>query len=110
MAASRAVELTAWVTPAPEKPATAKPEALYQQHCATCHGTQRTGAMGPALLPEGLARLRLEPGDCLLGLFDERIPFGTRRYVQPPEPLHELTENLNGRIPEDLGLAVVKPS
>jgi cytochrome c553/DNA-binding beta-propeller fold protein YncE len=36
----------------------AEPEALYQQHCAACHGTQRTGGMGPALLPESLERLR----------------------------------------------------
>ncbi|MCB4366263.1 c-type cytochrome [Hydrogenophaga taeniospiralis] len=34
------------------------PAALYTQHCATCHGEQRTGAMGPALLPESLERLR----------------------------------------------------
>ena len=32
--------------------------ALYQQHCAACHGAQRTGLMGPALLPESLERLR----------------------------------------------------
>lgn len=31
---------------------------LFQQHCATCHGEQRTGGMGPALLPESLERLR----------------------------------------------------
>jgi len=31
---------------------------LYQQHCAACHGAQRSGAMGPALLPESLERLR----------------------------------------------------
>ena len=31
---------------------------LYDQHCATCHGAQRTGGMGPALLPESLERLR----------------------------------------------------
>lgn len=31
--------------------------ALYVQHCAICHGAQRTGAMGPALLPESLTRL-----------------------------------------------------
>ena len=31
---------------------------LYQQHCAACHGAQRTGGMGPALLPESLERLR----------------------------------------------------
>lgn len=33
-------------------------QALYQQHCAACHGAQRTGGMGPALLPESLERLR----------------------------------------------------
>lgn len=32
--------------------------ALYQQHCASCHGAQRTGGMGAALLPQSLERLR----------------------------------------------------
>ncbi|WP_293641875.1 nitrite reductase [Polaromonas sp.] len=32
--------------------------ALYQEHCAVCHGVQRIGSMGPALLPESLERLR----------------------------------------------------
>ncbi len=32
--------------------------ALYRQHCAACHAPQRTGAMGPALLPESLERVR----------------------------------------------------
>ena len=31
---------------------------LYQTHCQSCHGTDRLGAMGPALLPENLARFR----------------------------------------------------
>lgn len=31
---------------------------LYRKHCAACHGTDRFGASGPALLPESLARLR----------------------------------------------------
>ena len=31
---------------------------LYQQHCAACHGADRLGAMGPALLPENLGRLK----------------------------------------------------
>lgn len=39
-------------------PPTIDAPALYQQHCAACHGTQRLGAMGPALLPESLQRLR----------------------------------------------------
>jgi WD40 repeat protein len=33
-------------------------DALYQQHCATCHGSDRLGGMGPALLPENLKRLK----------------------------------------------------
>ncbi len=32
--------------------------ALYTQHCAACHGTERLGGTGPALLPENLKRLR----------------------------------------------------
>ncbi len=32
-------------------------EALYVQHCAACHGADRLGGMGPALLPENLGRL-----------------------------------------------------
>ena len=31
---------------------------LYQTHCARCHGAERLGVMGPALLPENLGRLR----------------------------------------------------
>ncbi len=35
--------------------------SLYRAHCAVCHGDQRTGGMGPALLPQSLERLR--PGE-----------------------------------------------
>ena len=31
---------------------------LYREHCAECHGTDRLGGIGPALLPENLKRLR----------------------------------------------------
>ncbi len=31
---------------------------LYREHCVACHGEQRLGGMGPALLPESLQRLR----------------------------------------------------
>jgi len=30
---------------------------LYAEHCAACHGADRLGGMGPALLPENLGRL-----------------------------------------------------
>ncbi|MBI3383722.1 MAG: c-type cytochrome [Aquabacterium sp.] len=39
-------------------PALAPAPHLFKQHCASCHGEQRTGGMGPALLPESLERLR----------------------------------------------------
>jgi cytochrome c553 len=35
----------------------AEPEALFATHCAGCHGTDRLGGRGPALLPENLGRL-----------------------------------------------------
>jgi len=35
-----------------------EPTALYAQHCASCHGADRLGGMGPALLPENLERLK----------------------------------------------------
>ncbi|WP_454725682.1 MULTISPECIES: cytochrome D1 domain-containing protein [Cupriavidus] len=49
--------LAAWsaTAAAAEPPA---PAALYGQHCAACHGADRLGGMGPALLPESLERLR----------------------------------------------------
>lgn len=31
---------------------------LFEAHCASCHGSDRFGRMGPALLPENLGRLR----------------------------------------------------
>lgn len=31
---------------------------LYRQHCAECHGVDRLGGTGPALLPESLHRLK----------------------------------------------------
>ena len=34
------------------------PQALYATHCASCHGADRLGGMGPALLPENLERLK----------------------------------------------------
>jgi mono/diheme cytochrome c family protein len=38
--------------------AQAPAQKIYQQSCAGCHGEQRLGGMGPALLPENLSRLK----------------------------------------------------
>ncbi len=47
------------VCPAAADPAPSA-ETLYAEHCAACHGADRLGGTGPALLPENLARLRPE--------------------------------------------------
>jgi mono/diheme cytochrome c family protein/WD40 repeat protein len=33
-------------------------QKLYEQHCTVCHGAQRIGGAGPALLPESLGRIK----------------------------------------------------
>jgi WD40 repeat protein len=35
-------------------------ETLYQENCSSCHGADRLGAIGPALLPQNLHRLKKE--------------------------------------------------
>ena len=49
--------------------------ALYATHCATCHGAQRLGGMGPALLAQSLERLR--PGDA--HFYDVHVIHSPRR-------------------------------
>lgn len=45
---------------APVASAKPEPQALYRAHCAACHGEDRLGATGPALLPEAFGRLTRE--------------------------------------------------
>ena len=54
--ASLALALAA-VASAPA-PAAADAAKLYAEHCASCHGADRFGGIGPALLPSNLERLR----------------------------------------------------
>jgi DNA-binding beta-propeller fold protein YncE len=35
-------------------------ESIYTEHCASCHGSDRLGGIGPALLPENLGRVGRE--------------------------------------------------
>ena len=39
-------------------PLAAEPIADYAEFCAECHGPARLGALGPALIPETLGRMR----------------------------------------------------
>ena len=40
--------------------AATEPQVLFATHCAVCHGDDRLGAVGPALIPESLRRLKGE--------------------------------------------------
>ena len=42
----------------PSASVAAPARVIYAQHCASCHGADRLGNTGPALLPENLERLR----------------------------------------------------
>ena len=55
-AALAAATLLPHISTAAEVSATAAD--LYREHCARCHGVDRLGSMGPALLPENLERLK----------------------------------------------------
>jgi len=48
----------AWLCYASSAQAAQTVEKNYAEHCASCHGAERLGGTGPALLPENLERLR----------------------------------------------------
>ncbi|HMM47827.1 MAG TPA: cytochrome D1 domain-containing protein [Thiobacillaceae bacterium] len=50
--------LSAALLTLPGAHATVPAPAAYTEHCASCHGADRLGGTGPALLPENLERLR----------------------------------------------------
>jgi len=52
------VAVLMWMICGPVRAQEVDAAALYGRQCAACHGDQRTGGMGPALLPESLARQR----------------------------------------------------
>jgi len=58
MKASAAAWAAAALLACAGREAFAAPEALFEQHCAKCHGADRLGGQGPALLPQSLERLK----------------------------------------------------
>lgn len=73
-------------------PAAAFSQGLYQKHCASCHGADRLGGMGPALLPENLARLKKPEA--------ARMIRDSRAGVQMPAFRKELGEQEIGQLVE----------
>lgn len=58
--ASLWLSLLACVAPAEALSQEPSGAGLYAEHCASCHGRDRIGGQGPALIPEALVRLRRE--------------------------------------------------
>ena len=42
-------------------------DKLFQTHCSSCHGADRLGGVGPALLPENLTRLKKKEAVSVIG-------------------------------------------
>ena len=56
-------------------------EILYRDNCAECHNAHRLGAMGPALLPGNLKRLRKKSAASVIS--NGRLATQMCKYVQP---------------------------
>jgi cytochrome c553/WD40 repeat protein len=66
----------------------------FKQHCAVCHGSERLGAMGPALLPESLARLRKAEAEKVIR--EGRVATQMPPFAQllPAEEIKALVEHI----------------
>lgn len=92
--AGTALAQTAPTAATAASPAGIDPAPLYRQHCAACHGADRLGGMGPALLPESLERLRKPEAVKTIreGRAATQMPaFGT---VLSPEQIAALADSL----------------
>lgn len=66
LALAFAVFALAGLSTAPSRGAEDDAAELYRRHCAACHGAERLGGTGPALLPENLSRLRKPEAERLI--------------------------------------------
>ncbi|WP_286208822.1 nitrite reductase [Azospirillum sp. A1-3] len=78
-------------------PAQEGPAARYAEHCAACHGGDRLGAIGPALLPDNLGRMK--PADAVA------LIAGGRPATQMPG----FADRLSGAEIADLAAYVLAP-
>jgi DNA-binding beta-propeller fold protein YncE/cytochrome c5 len=66
--------------------------ALYRQHCAVCHGADRLGSIGPALLPENLGRLKKADAETTLRDGRPATQMAGLGATLPPESIKALVE------------------
>jgi len=66
------------------------PSELYRKHCAGCHGADRFGLMGPALLPENLSRLRKDDAVSMIRDGRPGVQMPAFKDVFKPDELQQL--------------------
>jgi dihydro-heme d1 dehydrogenase len=94
--------------------AAASPDAaaLFVKHCASCHGADRLGAMGPALLPENLQRTPKGTAAELISAGRPATQMPAFKEVLKPEEIAALVEYIYTapRSPPVWGEAEIKAS
>jgi len=72
---------------------------LYQKHCAECHGADRLGLVGPALLPQNLKRLRKSKALIAIknGLIATQMPAFAEKLSDPQ--IASLAEYIYTKLP-----------
>ena len=70
--------------------------ANYKQHCAACHGVERLGGIGPALIPENLARLRKPEAEKVIREGRPATPHAQAEDPAARARLAALSERLTG--------------
>lgn len=92
----------------------AEPNAqiLYQQNCAACHGDDRLGQIGPALLPENLRRLRKKRAAAAIALGRPATQMPAFAETLKKPEIDALVEFIYSPLPEvpDWGMAEIAAS
>lgn len=68
------------------------PVQVYTQHCASCHGADRLGLMGPALLPENLARLKRSEAVAVIRDSRPAVQMPAFRDILKPDEIQQLVD------------------
>ncbi|MBU0500594.1 MAG: nitrite reductase [Gammaproteobacteria bacterium] len=90
------------VVPGDGQPKKSPPGAadLFLQHCAECHGKERLGGMGPALLPENLGRLRKTDAADVIANSRPAVQMPKFADKLAPEQIQSLVDYIFTALPE----------
>ena len=67
---------------------------LYREHCAACHGTERLGGSGPALIPETLKRSKPEKIAAVIAEGRPQTQMPAFEDILPPQQIAALAAHL----------------